>query len=78
MIVFILEITMFVIVLTLIFTQVIDPYIKGKAFFPLLRKEVKLYKDIVNLNQESHELDMENKIIDLKQDNEKKRKSIKK
>lgn len=77
MIVVVFELSFFVLIVCILYTQVIEPFVKGRAFFPLLRKESKLVKDLAEARQESHELDIEQDIANITLDNKRRKKKIK-
>lgn len=67
----ILEFLVGVLVIIFFVTQIIEPAIKGILLFPYFRKQGKLEKEEVKLNQRDVETSLEYKIEQRKQDNEK-------
>ena len=54
-------------------TQIIVPYMRGTASFPLFSKETVLQKELEEVRQESVEVDMEKEIKVIKEEVNKKR-----
>lgn len=56
-------------------TQMLIPSLKGTKMFPMFKREQKLQNEIVELNQKSSEVDLENEIKNVRSTIKSKRKN---
>lgn len=76
MIFFVLELGMFCIIVSVLTTQIIYPFLRGTPYFPIFTKERTILKKLEEVKQSSVELDLIQDIVQQRKINDEKLKSI--
>lgn len=76
MVFFVLEFGMFCIIVSVLTTQIIYPFLRGTSYFPIFSKERTILKKLEEVKQNSVELDLIQDIVQQRKINDEKLKSI--
>ena len=77
MFVALMEVVVLVLMLLFIFTQILFAALRGRALFPLLRKENKIEAEIVEVEQKLHEEELKKVVKSKKRQLTKSKKGVK-